>query len=145
MYIILYIIYKFCSTNEKLHHAPNKRSFFLLGRVGTKGVKFLLISTCSPQRPNGSPNVPFPNFHPYALPIFVLLEPIWVHKYWDWCVYIWNEYFYIGDHNFKTFWWWATLRGLLKTILNLEGTLINSSDKNWSNWFQWENFKFHKS
>ncbi len=58
MYIIFDIIYKFFSTNEKLHHAPNKPSFCLLGREGTKGVEFLLISICSPQRPNGSPNVP---------------------------------------------------------------------------------------
>ncbi len=48
-------MYKFCSTNEELHHAPNRPSFYLLGRVGTKGVEFLLISICSFQRPNGSP------------------------------------------------------------------------------------------
>jgi hypothetical protein len=27
----------------------------------------------------------------------------------------------------------------------MEGTLINFSDKNQSNWFRWEKFKFHKS
>ncbi len=72
-------MYKFFSTNGELHHAPNRPSFFLLGRVGTKGVEFLLISMCSPQRPNGSPNmfpITSPSFDPYALPIFVLLEPI---------------------------------------------------------------------
>ncbi len=80
-------------------HPINLVFAFLGGREGTKGVEFLLISICSPQRPNGSPNVPsnISNFHPYALPIFVLLEPIWVLKYWDCCVYIWNEYFYIGE------------------------------------------------
>ncbi len=72
-------MYKFCSTNGELHHAPNRPSFFLLGRVGTKGVEFLLISMCSPQIPNGSLNmfpITSPNFDPYALPIFVLLETI---------------------------------------------------------------------
>ncbi len=74
-------MYKFCSTNEELHHAPNKPSFFLLGRVGTKGVEFLLISICSPQRPNGSPNIGTVVFT-FGVNIFIL-----------------------GSlHNLKTFW-----------------------------------------
>ncbi len=76
----------------KLHDASNGP---LLGRMGGRGVKPLLFSMCShqvlivfPSRKQWVPNIflnifPIaPPFVPYALPIVVLLEPIWLAKYW---------------------------------------------------------------
>jgi len=90
----------------KLHDASNGP---LLGRVGGMGVKPLLFSMCSHQvlivflsRTQWVPNIflnifPIvPPFVPYALPIVVLLEPIWLARNWYFhFLYIWREYFYI--------------------------------------------------